>query len=140
MRGDELPPELDTKEKIRTKIEEIEQIQGKRLKRAAKTIIEAHITGNENQKKEIEEKIEKAEEEIKKSGQKSVSITDPESRFMENKKKRNELSYNPQITVDHDSGIIVALANFPKLTKKQEAAKYIYRFTFVERLKIVVFF
>jgi len=78
------------------------------LKRAAKTIIEAHTTGDENQKKKIEEKIKKAEEEIEISGQKSVSITDPESRFMENKKKRNELSYNPQITVDHDSGIIVA--------------------------------
>ena len=49
-RGDELPPELDTQEKIRKKIEEIEQSQGKRLKRAAKTIIEAHTTGDENQK------------------------------------------------------------------------------------------
>ncbi|RZB33135.1 MAG: hypothetical protein AEth_00054 [Candidatus Argoarchaeum ethanivorans] len=107
-RGDELPPELDTKEKIRKKIEEIEQSRGKRLKRAAKTIIEAHTTGDENQKKKIEEKIKKAEEEIEISGQKSVSITDPESQFMESKKKRNELSYNPQITVDHDSGIIVA--------------------------------
>jgi transposase len=107
-RGDELPPELDTKEKIRKKIEEIEQSQAKKLKRAAKTIIEAHVTGDDTQKKNIEEKINKAEEEIKKSGQKAVSITDPESRFMENKKKRNELSYNPQITVDHDSGIIVA--------------------------------
>ena len=27
---------------------------------------------------------------------------------MENKKERIELSYNPQITADHDSGIIVA--------------------------------
>ena len=78
------------------------------MKRAAKTIIEAHTTGDENQKKKIEEKIKKAEEEIEISGRKSVSITDPESRFMESKKKRNELSYNPQITVDHDSGIIVA--------------------------------
>lgn len=107
-RGDELPPELDTKEKIREKIKEIEQSQGKKLKRAAKMLIEAHTTGDENQKKKIEEKIDKAEVEIKKSGQKAVSITDPESRFMMNKKKRYELSYNPQITVDHDSGIIVA--------------------------------
>ena len=90
------------------RIEEIEQSQGKRLKRAAKTMIESHVTGDENQKKKIEEKIKKAEDEIEKTGQKSVCITDPESRFMENKKKRNELSYNPQITVDHDSGIIVA--------------------------------
>jgi transposase len=107
-RGDELPPELDTKEKIRDKIKEIEQSQGKKLKRAAKMLIEAHTTGDENQKKKIEEKINEAEVEIKKSGQKAVSITDPESRFMLNKKKRYELSYNPQITVDHDSGIIVA--------------------------------
>ena len=35
-------------------------------------------------------------------------ISDPESRFMENKKKRKELSYNPQITVNYGSGIIVA--------------------------------
>jgi hypothetical protein len=48
------------------------------------------------------------EEELNKSGQSAVSITDPESRFMKNKKERIELSYNPQITVDHDSGIIVA--------------------------------
>jgi transposase len=27
---------------------------------------------------------------------------------MENKEKRKELSYNSQITVDHDSGIILA--------------------------------
>ena len=42
------------------------------------------------------------------SGQKVVSLSDPEARFMENKKKWKELSYNPQITVDHGSGIIVA--------------------------------
>ena len=107
-RGDKLPPELDTKEKIREKIKEIEQSQGKKLKRAAKILIEAHVTGDENQKKKIEGKINRAEEEINKSSQKAVSITDPESRFMLNKKKRYELSYNPQITADHDSGIIVA--------------------------------
>ena len=53
-------------------------------------------------------KLAKAEEEVTKSGQGAVSITDPESRFMENKKKRKELSYNPQITVDHDSEVILA--------------------------------
>jgi transposase len=107
-RGDELPPELDTREKIRKKIEEIERSEGKKLKSAAKKIIEQHATSDEKQKKKVEEKVKKAEEEIEKSGQKAVSISDPESRFMENKKKRKELSYNPQITVDHDSGIIVA--------------------------------
>lgn len=107
-RGDELPPELNTQEKIHRKIEEIEQCRGKKLKTAARKIIKQHACGNERRKKKIMEKVGKAEEEIKKSGQKAVSLSDPESRFMENKKKRKELSYNPQITVDHDSGVIVA--------------------------------
>jgi transposase len=107
-RGDELPPELNTQEKIREKLKEIEEASGRRLKSAAKKIIEQHALGDELQKELIEEKLKKAEEELKKSGQKAVSLTDPEARFMENKKERIELSYNPQITADHDSGIIVA--------------------------------
>jgi transposase len=107
-RGDELPPELNTQEKLRKKIKEIKQASGKRLKNVAKKIIEQHALGDENQKGRIIEKLDKAEEELNKSGQSAVSITDPEARFMKNKKERIELSYNPQITVDHDSGIIIA--------------------------------
>jgi len=107
-RGDELPPELNTQEKIRRKIKEIEETQGKTLKQAAKKILGQHLGGDEQQKKQILVKIKKAEQQITKSGQKVVSLIDPEARFMENKKKRKELSYNPQITVDHISGIIVA--------------------------------
>jgi transposase len=107
-RGDELPPELNTQEKICQKIKEIEEAQGKPLKQAAKKILEQHLGGDEQQKKQILGKIKKAEQEITVSGQKGVSLSDPEARFMENKKKRKELSYNPQITVDHTSGIIVA--------------------------------
>jgi len=106
--GDELPSELNTQEKIREKINEIEEASGQKMKGAAKKIIEQHVLGNEKEKEVIMEKLDKAEEELTKSGQGVVSITDPESRFMENKKKRKELSYNPQITVDHDSGIILA--------------------------------
>lgn len=107
-RGDELPPELNTLQKIREKLKEIEQASGRKLKSAAKKIIEQHTLGDENQKEQIIEKLDKAEEELNKSGQSAVSITDPEARFMKNKKGRIELSYNPQITADHDSGIIVA--------------------------------
>ena len=107
-RGDELPPELNTQEKIRRKIKEIEETQGKPLKQAAKKILGQHLSGDEQQKKQILEKIKKAEQEITMSRQKVVSLSDPEARFMENKKKWKELSYNPQITVDHTSGIIVA--------------------------------
>ena len=107
-RGDELPPELNTPEKIRRKIKEIEETQGKPLKQAAKKILRQHLTGDEQQRKQVLGKIKKAEQEITRSGQKAVSVSDPEARFMENKKKWKELSYNPQITVDHGSGIIVA--------------------------------
>lgn len=107
-RGDELPPELNTQEKIREKIKEIEKVSGRKLKSAAKKVIEHHALGDENDKEKVMVKLDKAEEELTKSGQGAVSITDPESRFMKNKKKHTELSYNSQITVDHDSGIILA--------------------------------
>ncbi|MGB7533215.1 MAG: IS1182 family transposase [Halobacteriota archaeon] len=107
-RGDELPPELDTQQKIREKLKEIEQASNRKLRSAAKKIIEQHALGDEMQKEQIIEKLDKAEEELNTSDQSAVSITDPEARFMKNKKERIELSYNPQITVDHDSGIIVA--------------------------------
>ena len=68
-RGDELPPELDTQEKIRKKIEEIEQTSGKVLKSVAVNIIEQYALGDEIEKEEVIEKLDKAEEELKKSGQ-----------------------------------------------------------------------
>ena len=49
-RGDELPPELNTQEKLQEKIKEIEQASGKRLKSAAKKIIEQHVLGDEKAK------------------------------------------------------------------------------------------
>lgn len=107
-KGNELPPELNTREKIRKKIKDIEKATDKKLKRSAKNVIEQYALGDENQKRNVLAKLDKAKEEIEKSGQKAVSLTDPESRFMENKKKIKELSYNPQITVDNGSGIIVA--------------------------------
>jgi len=106
-RGDELPPELRTQKKIRELIEEVEGSRGKRLKRASKDIIEQHLLGDEKQKEKISDKLDKVEEELIKSWQDAVSLTDPEARFMKNK-NRIELSYNCQITVDHDSGIILA--------------------------------
>ena len=107
-RGDELPPDLNTLEKLREKIKEIEEASGKKMKTAAKNIVGQHALGDENDKEKVMEKLDKAEEEINKSGQSAISITDPEARFMMNKKERIELSYNQQITVDHDSGIILA--------------------------------
>jgi transposase len=107
-RGDELPPELNTQEKLRKKIRELEESRGGKLKRAAKRIIEQHALGDEHKRASLEDQLERTEEELKESGQNVVSLTDPESRFMENKKERIEPSYNLQITSDRDSGIIVA--------------------------------
>ena len=57
---------------------------------------------------DIKANIKKAKNELEENELDKVSLTDPESRFMKNKKGRKELSYNPQITADHKSGIIVA--------------------------------
>ena len=57
---------------------------------------------------EIKNTIKEAGKELGDNGLDKVSLTDPEARFMKNKKGRMELSYNPQITADHKTGIIVA--------------------------------
>lgn len=107
-RGDKLPPDLNTRKKIQDKIKEIEKKEDKKLKNAAKNVLAQFIIGDEKRKKKIIKRIETAEKEIVKSGQKAVSLTDPEARFMMNRKHRYEVSFNPQITVDNESGIIVA--------------------------------
>ncbi len=57
---------------------------------------------------EIKDTIKEAKNELEENELDKVSLTDPEARFMKNKKGRTELSYNPQITTDHKTGIIVA--------------------------------
>lgn len=75
----------------------------KRIKKAALNILNQAL---ENPLKALE-KLDKAEESLQNSGQKSVSLTDPDSRWMKNKKNKKEFSYNSQISVDHKSGIIL---------------------------------
>ena len=58
-------------------------------------------------KEELKQRLEDAREEAVGQDLKKVSITDPDSRFMKNKKGKIELSYNPQLTVDR-KGFIVA--------------------------------
>jgi transposase len=57
---------------------------------------------------EIQETVKEAKQELEKNKLDKVSLTDPDSRFMINKKGRMELSYNPQITTDHKLGFIIA--------------------------------
>ncbi|RZN43914.1 MAG: transposase, partial [Methanophagales archaeon ANME-1-THS] len=57
-KGDELPPEFDTPEKLRKKIEEIEEASGRGLKSAAKKIIERYAQGDERAKEEVMEQLD----------------------------------------------------------------------------------
>lgn len=105
--GDELPGDID-QEKIRAKIEEYRLPLGKRPRKAAVEIASDIISAPAEQREGLEEKLDRAEEQLQQSGQQAVSITDPEARFMKNKNQRIEFCYNAQITVDHGSGIILA--------------------------------
>ena len=111
-RGDEIPPELKSKKKVKELIESVrkENSDAKneiKLQKTSEKLLEQAIQ-NPEQKKLVLKKLEHAENELKKTKQKTVSLTDPESRWMMNKKNRMELSYNMQIAVDYNSGIILA--------------------------------
>jgi len=57
-------------------------------------------------KSEIEDRLKAAQQEVDASELKKVSTTDPESRFMMNKKGKIELAYNPQLTVDRNGFVL----------------------------------
>lgn len=57
-------------------------------------------------KKKIKKNIEKAKNELDKYSLKKVSISDPESRAMQTKKRFSELSYNAQLSVSRNQFII----------------------------------
>jgi len=54
-------------------------------------------------KKKVEEKVEKAKAGLEKHGLKKVSLSDPESRMMQNKQDVSELCYNVQLGVSKKS-------------------------------------
>lgn len=58
-------------------------------------------------KEKIKKKLEKVKEEVKNDEKlKKVSLTDPESRMMQNKQRVRELSYNVQFSVDKNQMIL----------------------------------
>jgi len=57
-------------------------------------------------KKKIKKNIKKAKNELEKYSLKKVSISDPESRAMQTKKKFSELSYNAQLSVSKNQIIL----------------------------------
>ena len=111
-RGDEMPPELKSKKRVKELIESVrkENSDSKnetKLRKTSEKLLK-QASQSPEQKKLVLKKLDHAEKELKKTKQKTVSLTDPESRWMMNKKNRMELSYNMQLAVDYNSGIILA--------------------------------
>jgi transposase len=57
-------------------------------------------------KQKVKKKINEAKNELEKYNLKKVSISDPESRAMQTKKRHSELSYNAQLSVDKNQIIL----------------------------------
>lgn len=92
---DKLPkPFKDVKESIR--------------KSKAAKIADQYRKGNRQERSRIKKQIDKVQNEFVTSEKDFLSFTDPESRFMPNKKHFTEFSYNPQVTVDSEHGIVIA--------------------------------
>lgn len=111
-RGDEIPKELTSRKKVQEIIQKIRKENNdtpneNNLRKSSYNLLKQAITGEKDEKK-VSRKLDLAEEQLKKTPQKTVSLTDPESRWMKNKKNQMEFSYNMQIAVDYDSGIILA--------------------------------
>lgn len=108
--GYELPDEVkasgNIKKYLKDKLEEY-GIKPKHERRM-EVIIKEHIEGDEKRKKQINKKIEDALEEVENSDAKTANLTDPDSKFMLNKKGRIEQSYNGQIAVDSKHKLILA--------------------------------
>ena len=112
LRGDEIPPELISREKVHQIIQNVKKenkdTNNKNKLRSSSLKLLEQALGSLEGKSHVLEKLDHCERELEKTPQQTVSLTDPESRWMKNKKGRMELSYNMQIAVDHDSGIILA--------------------------------
>ena len=78
----------------------------KKIQKAVKHYIEKMKKDGNLFKDNIHDKLNQAYQELKEHELKKVNVTDPESRFMKNKKGRIEASYNVQITVDKKNFIL----------------------------------
>jgi transposase len=88
-------------------IDQLPHQSKKTIEKAARYYVKKMKEQGDEFKKEANELLQEARQVMDAEGWKKVSITDPESRFMKNKKGRIELSYNPQVTVDK-GGFILA--------------------------------
>lgn len=79
----------------------------KSIEKAVKHYVKKIKERGERFKKEVKERLERVHQEVEGEDIKQVSTTDPDSRFMKNKKGKIELSYNGQVTTER-RGFIVA--------------------------------
>lgn len=113
-RGDEIPPELTNRKKVHEIVKKVknetkttnDKKEDNKLHKSSVKLLEQACSSSQA-KDRVLKKLDHAERELEKTPQKTVSLTDPESRWMKNKKNRMELSYNMQIAADYDSGIII---------------------------------
>lgn len=89
----ELPPELDSSEKRKVVVQ--------------KLVDKINKSAENGTLEEVKQEVDKLNQKMSDERLKKYSFTDPDARFMLNKKGRIELSYNAQLVVDKN-GIIVA--------------------------------
>ncbi|WP_303247892.1 IS1182 family transposase [uncultured Methanobrevibacter sp.] len=107
--GNAVPETLTDEEKFQEVVEKINKSSDEgrnkdKLRSSSKKLLKQ---ANENPEK-IMKKLEILSEKLEESGKDVISINDPDSRFMKNKKGNWEYDYNGQIAVDEYKGIILA--------------------------------
>lgn len=99
----------DIEDKIFGDIRGLDQLPNKSRKKI-QNIVKRYVGKMKEEgdifKEKTRDKLSKAYDELKEHELKKVNVTDPESRFMKNKKGRIEVSYNVQITVDKKNFIL----------------------------------
>ncbi|WP_288267168.1 IS1182 family transposase [uncultured Methanobrevibacter sp.] len=110
--GNSVPKELIDKKSFEEIYKKVtESTKGDRnefkLRRSSKKLLDQAKKDKKSAKKVLQ-KVEKIDSELKKTTNDVISINDPESRWMLNKKSKWEFDYNLQIGVDEYKGIIVS--------------------------------
>ena len=93
---------------ILTRFQRVLKVKVEIRKKKTKKIVDQYRKGGQKERNRIEKQLDKVQNEFVTSEKDFLSFTDPESRFMPNKKHFTEFSYNPQVTVDAEHGLIVA--------------------------------
>lgn len=111
--GNEIPKNLINKESFDEIYDKLIDDSPKskndsKFKLSSKKLLKQAIKDKKSHEKVLN-KISHLEDELKKSNQKTISVNDPETRWMLNKKSQWEFDYNLQIGVDDLKGIMLSI-------------------------------